>query len=476
MTFTPRPRRLSLAALALVLIVGCTTVAPAPTAVPQPTASPSPISTPGSTDGAGSPTPQPSATDSSSPGPSGTPGPTGSEGPAPSIDPALAAQIDAAIASVPEIRELEPTRDVPYQFISREQFQADLQELAFADVPEDFRLAEERLLKRLGLVPDDANLTELLLELYGGQVAAYYQPDNGTFYIIQRDEPFGPLDKMFTVHEYTHALQDQHYQLEANRIKDLDRGDAILGQLAAIEGDATLTMQQWADPSRGNLTFEELIEVLTASLSGLDDDTLAQMPLVLRRQLEFPYTEGFLFIDDVHGLGGFEAVNETLIDPPDSTEQILHSQKYYDGEAPVDVELDDLSATLGDGWSRIYEQTMGELLIQVLATGGEVPPATLPGLPVEWPHAEAAAGWGGDRLNMYEHTDGRWGIVWESTWDSGPDAAEFVTRIGELASSFDGVTELSTEIRDSTTGGYQQLTIASDQGVLDAFEAALLTL
>ena len=435
MTLMPLWRRVSAAALALVLSAACTTITPAPTAVPSPTARPSPVATAVPSDGPATPTLQPSPTDPSSPEPSETPGPTGSAGPAPSIDPALAAQIDAVIASVPEVRELQPTRDVPYQFITREQFQADLTELAFEDVPEEFRLAEERLLKRLGLVPEDADLTELLLELYGAQVAAYYQPDNGTFYIIERDEPFGGLDKMFVAHEYTHALQDQHYQLEANRIKDLDRGDAILGQLAAIEGDATLLMQQWA--FGGYLSEIELIEVFTASLSGLDDDTLADMPLVLRRQLEFPYLEGFLFINDVHGRGGWEQVNETLIDPPDSTEQILHPQKYYDGEAPVDVVLDDVSATLGAGWSRVYEQTMGELLIQVLAVGGEEPPAAPPGLPVEWPHAETAAGWGGDRLNMYEHSDGRWCIAWQTAWDSEADAAEFEARMTELRPMFD---------------------------------------
>ena len=399
MTSIPRWQLLSGAALTLVLSIGCTTITPAPTEIAQPTTSPTPASTPSSTE-------------------------------------STEAQIDAVVASVPEVRELEPTRDVPYQFITREQFQADLTELAFEDIPEEFRLAEERLLKRLGLVPQDADLTELLLELYGAQVAAYYQPENGTFYIIERDEPFGGLDKMFVAHEYTHALQDQHYQLEANRIKDLDRGDAILGQLAAIEGDATLLMQQWA--FGGYLSEIELIEILTASLSGLDDDTLADMPLVLRRQLEFPYLEGFLFINDVHGMGGWEAVNETLTDPPGSTEQILHPQKYYDREVPVDVVLDDVSATLGAGWSRVYEQTMGELGIQILAVGDEEPPVALPGLPVEWPHAEAAAGWGGDRLNMYEHTDGRWCIAWQTAWDSEADAAEFEARMTELQPLFDG--------------------------------------
>ena len=34
------------------------------------------------------------------------------------------------------------------------------------------------------------------------------------------------MDKVFVAHEYTHALQDQHFDLEANRINDLTEGDA----------------------------------------------------------------------------------------------------------------------------------------------------------------------------------------------------------------------------------------------------------
>ena len=63
------------------------------------------------------------------------------------------------------------------------------------------------------------------------------------------------------------------------------------------------------------------------------------MPLILRRQLEFPYAEGLLFVTDVWGLGGYNAVNQALQTPPPSTEQILHSEKYYNHEAPVAVTI-----------------------------------------------------------------------------------------------------------------------------------------
>ena len=157
-------------------------------------------------------------------------------------------------------------------------------------------------------------------------------------------------------------------------------GDAILAQLAVIEGDATLTSQEWA---LANLTLEERLQLVGDAAGELSGNDLAGMPLILRRQLEFPYTEGFLFTNDIYDNGGYDAVNNALVTPPASTEQILHSEKYFDQEPPVSVTLDDLSATLGDGWSSVYDQTMGELNIQVLATGGETPALNIPGFPTD---------------------------------------------------------------------------------------------
>jgi hypothetical protein len=86
----------------------------------------------------------------------------------------------------------------------------------------------------------------------------------------------------------------------------------------------------------------------------------------------------------------------------------------------------------------MYEQTMGELGIQILAAGGETPQVDIPGIPADWPHADVAAGWGGDRLRMYENETGQWLITWETAWDTGTDASEFAARIRELAATFAG--------------------------------------
>lgn len=454
-------RALGAVALAGSLIAGCVNVTPLPTSThstPAPTTRP-PTATPSL-----APTATTRPAQSGSPQASGPPA-----SPSGSLDPALATEIDAVIASVPAVRELQPTRDVPFEFISRDQFRDDLVALNDAEVPVEVRAAEERLLKRLGLLPADASLDALVLDLYGAQVLAYYQPDNGRFYIISRDQPFGPSDKIVVAHEYTHALQDQHFDLKTNTISDPSQGDAQLGQLAVIEGDATLTSQLWASQ---NLTPDELLQLLGEAFGGLDQSQLEGIPLVLRRQLEFPYTEGFLFANGLYEESGFDAVNAAIQTPPASTEQILHPEKYTAHEEPIDLPGDlglpiaDFSQSMGTGWTRTYEQTMGELGIQILATGGEEPAVNLPGLPVDWPHQEVAAGWGGDRLNMYENSDGRWLVLWATAWDSEADQSEFLSRVSELAPTFTGPS--STVYTQDQTNFFLITGVASDDATLSA--------
>ena len=455
--------RLAPLGLAVTLLASaCVNIAPIQTAsptplAPRPTSSGQPNTTPAPTPG-GSTTP---ATPGPTLEPGATPTPTSPDSSAPPIDPAVAAQIDAVIQQVPPIRQLDALTDVPYEFITRQEFTDQLVELQFSEIPEETRAAEERLYKRLGLIPDDADIDELLVELYGQQVAAYYRPDTKRFYIItDNEDAFSASDKIIVAHEYTHALQDQHFDLEANRVKDLSQGDAALGQLGAVEGDATLTMQQW---TQNNLTPDEAFEVLLESIQQLGDPTLANMPWVLRRQLEFPYAEGLAFIEQLYNQGGFDAVNATVSTAiPASTEQILHPEKYLANEAPVVIDVPDESATLGEGWSMTYQQTMGELLMQVLAAGNESPPETIPGLPMTWPHAETVDNWGGDRLNMYEGPNGGWVIDWHTAWDTETDATDFEARVQEIAPTFDGTTTVTRTgsdvvVRITPEGGAPEL-------------------
>jgi hypothetical protein len=421
-----------------------------PAATPTPAAVATPTPVPAATPPAASPTPDATPNGAPTAAPvDGTPGPD------------VRAQIEAIVAQIPGLRQLDELRDVPYEFVTRAQFQDDLQDL-IADETDPEQLAlEERLLKRLGLLPPEMDLGEALLELYGSQVAAFYRPDTGAFYIIGEHQSLAPFDRMVVAHEYTHALQDQHFDLEGSRITDPSEGDAALAQLAAIEGDATLLMFYWG---LQNLTQQELTG-LGDSLNPADLELLEAMPPILRRQLEFPYSEGFLFSLEVFtsSPGGWAAIDETLRNPPATTEQILHPEKYFAGEAAVPVEIPDLSVSLGSGWTRTYEQTMGELNLQVWVGGGEEPIETFPGMPPEQPHADVAAGWGGDRLAMYESGTDGWAIAWEIAWDTDADAENFLTRARELQDTLDGESLIMPIASDRVL-----LLIAHDQPTLDS--------
>jgi hypothetical protein len=449
--------------MAAVLLGGCVTLGPtqAPTTTPGGSASPSGGATAAPTTSTGTPTP--AAT-----GSTGIPAPSSSGSaapgtPGPSIDPGVVAQIEAVIASVPAVRGLEPLSDVPYEFISREDFRDQFIELAFSEIPEETFLADERMLKRLGLVPADADLKTLLTDLYGAGVLAFYRDDTKRFYVIESGEPFGPGDKVTVAHEYTHALQDQHFDLEGTRIKDLTQGDASLGQIAAIEGDASFTMLEWA---QSNLTEMELIEFFLEGLGQAGQQDLEGIPWVLRRQLEYPYLEGFTFSQRVHAAGGFDAINDTITDPPESSEQILHPEKYTADEQPV---AETIGVSAAPGFESVYQQTLGELIMQVWVAGDEAPVPTLPGMPVEWPHAHTAAGWGGDRLEMFEAADDRWAIVWETAWDTEADMQEFANRAGQVLFDLDAFSR--TAPGPDTANHEHVIVLASDQETLDAFSA-----
>ena len=427
---------LALTAFVLIALIGVYFWAgskPAPTAEPSPTptqvahASTPPPATataaPTATASIAAPTGAPA-----SPTPSGTAPGTPPSGPSTTPNADIAAQVNQVMAQVPPIRELDPLRDTPLQVISRDDFH-DFVQNEFTDQVDPVQLAaQQRLLQRLGLLPDDANLEQLMIDLQSGAAAAFYRPDNQTMYVIDDGTPFDAAERWYVSHEYTHALDDQHFQIGANTITDPSESDAALAQLGVIEGDATTTMQLWAQQY---LSLQELIEISLLSFNGEDLQMLDSMPPYLVRQLTFPYQEGFTFISGLQTQQGWDAVNQALQSYPPSTEQILHPDKYAAHEAPITVQLDDPTADLGGGgWKQTYIDTFGELNMQMWVAGGEQPNSPIPGLPIgAWPHAADVAGWGGDRVAMWERDEsGSWAIAWKTAWDMSTDADEFEAR------------------------------------------------
>ena len=71
-------------------------------------------------------------------------------------------------------------------------------------------------------------------------------------------------------------------------------------------------------------------------------------PAVIRQSMLFPYEQGLRFVRTLYAQGGWDAVNDAYRDPPRSTEQLLHPERYLgDRDQPEKVEVADFAAARG---------------------------------------------------------------------------------------------------------------------------------
>jgi hypothetical protein len=364
-------------------------------------------------------------------------------------------QIAAVEAEVVPIRQLDPTAPVPNRIIDT----AELADLVRADFdasnPPATLHAAEALLERLRLLPAGTDLRALELEARSSQVLGFYDFRTKQMTIVRRSGGFGPLEKVTLAHEYTHALQDQHFGIDRLGLSTPDQGDRVLARTALVEGDATLSMTQWM---LGNLTPAELGQVGSESSDPAAQAVLDRMPPLLRRELLFPYLEGAILVSRLFASGGWQAVDDAYARPPDSTEQVLHPDKYLAHEQPIAVTLPPATG-LGSGWRLSASDTAGELVTQVWLGTAMSPDAA----------AAAAAGWGGDRIGSYDGPGGRWAIAWLTAWDDPGAAVRFEPAAQIVAGTFAHARVIEHVLSSSVA-----ILVASDGATLDDLAATVV--
>jgi hypothetical protein len=353
------------------------------------------------------------------PAPTASTLPTGTAAPpataSPGTSQASATEIYARIRTqVEAIRGLQPSADVDPVTIDETQLRTNLEaEFDKENTAEALRFSDDALIT-LGLLPPGSSLRKLTLDFQAGQVAGYYSPDRKELYVVSRSGSLGPAEEVTYAHEFTHQLQDQTFDLSKLGLDSANQSDRALAQLALVEGDAVSVQSSW---TTANLTPEELGQLLTASLDPEAIAALRNAPPYLRDTALFPYQDGLVFVSGRINAGGYSALDAAYRDLPESTEQILHPEKYAAGEAPVAVEIPSgLAAQMGADWKAAGEDTLGEFILQLWLTGNGVTAAAA---------REAAAGWAGDRLELLRGPNGATTVYLVTQWDGLVDAAEF---------------------------------------------------
>jgi hypothetical protein len=345
---------------------------------------------------------------------------------------ALIAATQEVLKETSEVRQLSIIRPVQSSTQSRAEIErAMMKNLDDEITPADMH-ASEVTLKKLGLAPPDFQYRAFMIRLLTEQVAGYYEPKTRQFYLADWIDIDGQRPIM--AHELTHALQDQHFNLR--RFDHWPKGDsdAELAAHALIEGDATLTMALYV----ANNPLRTLTFLRSMGATSIATEELDKAPRALRETLLFSYQEGMIWTRELYKQGGWSQVSEAYTTLPQSTEQVLHAEKYLAHEPPVKVTLPDVTSLLNGGaqrsgvrgqrsapsygltapvsWKKLASDVNGEwgfylILDQFLKS------------PVE--SHRAAAGWAGDRTAVYESSKGQVLYVSLSTWDTENDAREF---------------------------------------------------
>ena len=447
--FLRRGRRVAVA-----LVVLCLLAAACGSSGPAPSPSPSAVS----------PSPTVLTPASASPGT-----PASSPSPAAPVDPtALFGQIEdevIALRGLPAKQRLVPT------ILDEAQVRVRLEAQFRAENPPAEIAASQATRIAMGLLPPGTSLENLYVNLLGSQVAGYYDPATKQIYVVARNGTIGAVEKVTFAHEFTHALQDQNFGLKGIQTDAIGQGDRSLAHLALIEGDASLLMTQWLTRHLDAAGMAEILAGDPAAQAQLD-----AAPPFLRDALEFPYLQGVLFVNSIWAQAGWEAVDRAFGRLPDSTEQVLHADKYAADEQPVAVPLDvaAIAGQLGAGWKATPADTLGEFQIGswlrargVTGAGGAASGDT------------AAAGWGGDRYALIEGPNGAYALVLLTTWDTVNDAAEFATAATEAVRGVPGqarVVKIAPGGATTTNTGVRDVAVlfASDAAILEKLAGAAL--
>lgn len=346
--------------------------------------------------------------------------------------------IDSTTTTLPPapITELPGTEDLPQsvqdELLELVNITQDIRELSYLEAPQitvvsdaelearvrsqieeeakDFP-ADEALYKLLGLLAPTADLNTILTDLYGEQVAGFYDGETRELVVPIRDDGFSPVQRATLVHELTHALTDQNFEFDPvyQAMYDEQRYDQAAAYQALIEGDASFTEVLYLQ----TLSQEELGEFFAEALQ-VGTGELDAAPRFLQETLIFPYDTGLAFVQDLYGGGRWDAVNEAytrLLELPGSTEQVITPDD-YGRDLPIEVVMPELTVP---GYEVEESSVWGEFGFRVMFNG----------VLDEDQSFVAADGWGGDRYTLwFDGTNAAFVIVYEGDTDMDRDEAE----------------------------------------------------
>ncbi len=365
---------------------------------------------------------------------------------------AVCAQTGDIARKLAEITGWALLHPVPCDFIDKDQLNKYVKETMKKETsPSDIR-AEEAVLKKFGFAPQDFDLAKTTVDLLTEQAAAFYDYHRKKLFVAESTP--AAMDETVLAHELAHALADQHFNLAKYVRKGEDSDDGSTARLAVMEGQATWIMSEYMARKLGQSLATN--PMLIAAMSAMGDVTGGQFPvfenapLYFRLTLLFPYTKGLLFQNALVERDRQKGFAEPFQRPPLSTQQILHSEKYFANEKPSKPDLP--TVRLPHGYKTLVEGCLGELdesvLIEQFGSKEEA--------------ARLAPHWKGSAFQLRENRKaGRIVLLYAAEWDSEESARDYFalykTALQKKWKSFKSASEAPDSVEGSGDDGLFKL-------------------
>jgi len=311
------------------------------------------------------------------------------------------------------------------QAVPEDEFLAALE--ATTDEAEIAQLRRDSVAEQaLGLITPGTDLAEISRELAAAGVVGFYEPE--TAELLVRGDSITPFVQTVIVHELTHALDDQTFDLQRLDAMVEQPDETAVGFVTLVEGTA-----KWVETAfREQLSPEELAAVEAEELQfGLEQGPdLLDIPLPFLIESQVPYTVGLQMVTALTEVGGVASLDAAFADPPVTSEQVLDPDAYEAREPSVAVPAPEADGPVVD------EGDFGALdlfLLGVAADPMSAGPALASGL------IEAPEGFGGGSY---------------VSWGSAAQACVRVTLAGEGESGAAAIDEITSSWR-SAFGGAQ---------------------
>src|SRR6201982_2842611 len=204
------------------------------------------------------------------------------------------AAADEVLQQMSEITGLKLLAPLKKSLRSREEIRAYVIKQMNEEKNPAERYADARTAEAFGLLPRGFDLDTFMVNVLTEQVEGLYDPKAQEFYIADWSPPGD--QRMVMAHELTHALEDQHFHIEAWSRAARPNEDAELARDAVLEGSAMAAMVDYLMLGTGR-SLKDVPDFDPGMLIGdlSSTPTLQKAPPFLKDALIFPYISGLNF-------------------------------------------------------------------------------------------------------------------------------------------------------------------------------------